>query len=41
MMKIDLSGQWQVKLDAEKKENKPQTYPETNTQPGKTSAGGA
>lgn len=39
MMKIDLSGQWQVKLDAEKQETMPQAYPETMTLPGTTSAG--
>lgn len=38
MMKIDLSGQWQVKLDAEKQETMPQAYPETMTLPGTTSA---
>lgn len=36
MMKIDLSGQWQVKLDAEKQETMPQAYPETMTLPGTT-----
>ena len=40
MMKIDLSGQWQVKLDAEKQEIMPQAYPETMTLPGTTSAAG-
>ena len=40
MMKIDLSGQWQVKLDAEKQETMPQAYPETMTLPGATSAAG-
>ena len=40
MMKIDLSGQWQVKLDAEKQETMPQAYPETMTLPGTTSAAG-
>lgn len=40
MMKIDLSGQWQVKLDAEKKETMPQAYPETMMLPGTTSAAG-
>lgn len=38
MMKIDLSGQWRVKLDAEKQETMPQAYPETMTLPGTTSA---
>lgn len=38
MMKIDLSGQWQVKLDAEKQETMPQAYPETMMLPGTTSA---
>ena len=40
MMKIDLSGQWQVKLDAEKQEPMPQAYQETMTLPGTTSAAG-
>lgn len=40
MMKIDLSGQWQVKLDAEKQETMPQAYPETMTLPGTKSAAG-
>lgn len=40
MMKIDLSGQWQVKLDAEKQETMPQAYPEKMTLPGTTSAAG-
>lgn len=40
MMKIDLSGQWQVKLDAEKQETMPQAYPETMALPGTTSAAG-
>lgn len=40
MMKIDLSGQWQVKLDAEKQETMPQAYPETMLLPGTTSAAG-
>ncbi len=40
MMKIDLSGQWQVKLDAEKQETMPQAYPETMMLPGTTSAVG-
>ncbi len=40
MMKIDLSGQWQVKLDAEKQETMPQAYPETMTLPGTTSVAG-
>lgn len=40
MMKIDLSGQWQVKLDAEKQETMPQAYLETMTLPGTTSAAG-
>lgn len=40
MMKIDLSGQWQVKLDAEKQETMPQAYPEMMTLPGTTSAAG-
>lgn len=40
MMKIDLSGQWQVKLDAEKQETMPQAYPETMRLPGTTSAAG-
>lgn len=40
MMKIDLSGQWRVKLDAEKQETMPQAYPETMTLPGTTSAAG-
>lgn len=40
MMKIDLSGQWQVKLDAEKQETMPQAYPETMTLPGTPSAAG-
>jgi glycoside hydrolase family 2 sugar binding len=40
MMKIDLSGQWQVKLDAEKQETMPQVYPETMMLPGTTSAAG-
>lgn len=40
MMKIDLSGQWQVKLDAEKQETMPQAYSETMTLPGTTSAAG-
>lgn len=40
MMKIDLSGQWQVKLDAEKQEIMPQAYPETMMLPGTTSAAG-
>lgn len=40
MMKIDLSGQWQVKLDAEKQETMPQAYQETMTLPGTTSAAG-
>lgn len=40
MMKIDLSGQWQVKLDAEKQETMPQAYPETMTLSGTTSAAG-
>lgn len=40
MMKIDLSGQWQVKLDAEKQETMPQAYPETMTLLGTTSAAG-
>lgn len=39
-MKIDLSGQWQVKLDAEKQETMPQAYPETMMLPGTTSAAG-
>lgn len=40
MMKIDLSGQWQVMLDAEKQESLPKEYPETMTLPGTTSAAG-
>ena len=40
MMKIDLSGQWRVKLDAEKQEPMPQAYPETMMLPGTTSAAG-
>ena len=40
MMKIDLSGQWQVNLDAEKQETMPQAYPETMMLPGTTSAAG-
>lgn len=40
MMKIDLSGQWQVKLDAEKQETMPQAYPEKMTLPRTTSAAG-
>lgn len=40
MMKIDLSGQWQVKLDAEKQKTMPQAYPETMMLPGTTSAAG-
>ena len=40
MMKIDLSGQWRVKLDAEKQETMPQAYSETMTLPGTTSAAG-
>lgn len=40
MMKIDLSGQWQVKLDAEKQETMPQAYLETMMLPGTTSAAG-
>lgn len=40
MMKIDLSGQWRVKLDAEKQETMPQAYPETMKLPGTTSAAG-
>lgn len=40
MMKIDLGGQWRVKLDAEKQETMPQAYPETMTLPGTTSAAG-
>lgn len=40
MMKIDLSGQWQVKLDAEKQETMPQASPETMMLPGTTSAAG-
>ena len=40
MMNIDLSGQWQVKLDAEKQETMPQAYPETMMLPGTTSAAG-
>ena len=40
MMKIDLSGQWRVKLDAEKQETMPQAYPETMTLPGTTSPAG-
>lgn len=40
MMKIDLSGQWQVKLDAEKQETMPQAYPKTMMLPGTTSAAG-
>lgn len=40
MMKIDLSGQWQVKLDAEKQETMPQACPETMMLPGTTSAAG-
>lgn len=40
MMKIDLSGQWQVKLDAEKQETMPQAYPETMMLPGTTSVAG-
>lgn len=40
MMKIDLSGQWRVKLDAEKQETMPQAYPEMMTLPGTTSAAG-
>ena len=40
MMKIDLSGQWQVKLDAEKQESMPQAYPDTMMLPGTTSAAG-
>ena len=40
MMKIDLSGQWQGKLDAEKQETMPQAYPETMMLPGTTSAAG-
>lgn len=40
MMKIDLSGQWRVKLDAEKQETMPQAYPETMALPGTTSAAG-
>lgn len=40
MMKIDLNGQWQVKLDAEKQETMPQAYPETMMLPGTTSAAG-
>lgn len=40
MMKIDLSGQWQVKLDTEKQETMPQAYPETMMLPGTTSAAG-
>ncbi len=41
MMKIDLSGQWRVKLDAEKQETMPQAYPETMTLPGNNIGGGA
>lgn len=40
MMKIDLSGQWRVKLDAEKQETMPHAYPETMTLPGTTSTAG-
>lgn len=40
MMKIDLSGQWQVKLDAEKQETMPKEYLETMMLPGTTSAAG-
>lgn len=40
MMKIDLSGQWRVKLDAEKQETMPQAYSETMMLPGTTSAAG-
>lgn len=40
MMKIDLGGQWRVKLDAEKQETMPQAYSETMTLPGTTSAAG-
>lgn len=40
MIKIDLSGQWRVKLDAEKQETMPQAYPETMMLPGTTSAAG-
>lgn len=40
MMKIDLSGQWRVKLDAGKQETMPQAYPETMTLPGTTSVAG-
>ena len=40
MMKIDLSGQCEVKLDAEKQETMPQAYPETMMLPGTTSAAG-
>lgn len=40
MMKIDLSGQWRVKLDAEKQETMPQAYPETMMLPGTTSVAG-
>ncbi|MBQ8554388.1 MAG: beta-galactosidase [Clostridia bacterium] len=39
-MKIDLSGQWQVALDAEKKDVLPSLYPERMMLPGTTSAAG-
>ena len=40
MQKIDLSGLWQVYLDAEKKPELPAAYPERMTLPGTTSAAG-
>lgn len=39
-MKIDLSGLWQVALDASMQENAPAFYPDTMVLPGSTSAAG-
>ena len=40
MQKIDLSGLWQVYLDAEKHAALPSVYPDEMTLPGTTSAAG-
>lgn len=40
MTKIDLSGRWQVKLDADKTNTLPEAYPDSITLPGTTSAAG-
>ena len=40
MMKMDLSGLWQVYLDEEKKNDLPVAYPDQMALPGTTSAAG-